>query len=160
MTECKNLKITKNNKYLVCAGRKKTVNVWNFFEQNLEVQFEGHTDRVTCLDVSNDGKYVVSGGWDGSVRLWNIVNKVPEAVLLHHNQGSFPELNINGYDIIGGGDDCSIRIWNEVTQKQVLVLKGHTFRIKALKLCPTKNYIVSFDEGGIVRVWKIFKNLD
>ena len=159
ITECQNLIVTKDSKYLISAGRKKTVNVWNFFDKNLKVQFQGHTDRITCLDVSKDGNYVVSGGWDGSVRLWNIIKEVPEAVLLKHKQKYFPELNINGYDIIGGGDDCLIRVWNEKTQKQVLVLKGHTYRVKALKLCPTKNYVVSFDEGGIVRVWKIFHDL-
>ena len=103
-------KIINDDKYLVCAGDNKTVNVWDFYKKNLEVKFKGHTNRVTCLDVSSDGKYVVSGSWDGSVRLWNIIDKVPVAVLLKNSSGSFPELNINGYDIIGG-DDCSIRIW-------------------------------------------------
>ena len=140
---------------MICAGKNKSINVWNFFEKNFEFRLKGHTDKVACLDVSNDGKFVVSGSWDGSVRLWNMIHKVPEAVLLQHSQGIFAELSLNGYDIIGGGDDCSIRVWNEVSQKQVLVLKGHTYRIKALKLCPTKKCIASFDEGGIVRVWKI-----
>ena len=46
--------------------------------------FEGHSDIVRSLAITNDNKLIISGARDNTVRIWNIVEKRLEAILQGH----------------------------------------------------------------------------
>jgi WD40 repeat protein len=34
--------------------------------------FDGHSDQITCIDISLDSKLFASGSWDGTARIWSL----------------------------------------------------------------------------------------
>src|SRR5262249_40236822 len=45
----------------------------------------GHSDRVTCVDISTDARYAVTGSMDHTVKLWNISNGQVIRTFRKHN---------------------------------------------------------------------------
>jgi WD40 repeat protein len=35
-------------------------------------QLQGHSQRITCIDISEDNKLLASGSWDNTARIWNL----------------------------------------------------------------------------------------
>lgn len=87
-----------------------------------------------------------------------------QTIFCHHrpqNDIDYQEVNIyfvifdpKMEHIITGGSDGLIKIFKKQTGKHLRTLKGHLADISILTISPTSNYIASFDDSGMVRIWK------
>lgn len=48
------------------------VNELKPFPEQLSIEFIGHSQSVSCLDITMDGMWMCSGSYDGTVRVWEI----------------------------------------------------------------------------------------
>lgn len=53
---------------IVSASVDGTLRSWDYKGSGVLKTFDGHTDEVLCVCVTDNGQYVVSGGKDKSVR--------------------------------------------------------------------------------------------
>lgn len=48
------------------------IRVFDVLVGRLVRQFRGHSDRITCLEMSADSKWVLSSSMDGTLRVWDL----------------------------------------------------------------------------------------
>lgn len=51
---------------------KYSVKYWEIANPYNEKTFEGHTDKITSVKISNNGKHILSGSSDMTIRYWDI----------------------------------------------------------------------------------------
>jgi WD40 repeat protein len=85
--------------------------------------FAGHTDRIDCVAVTDDGKTICSGGADKTVRLWNAATGEERFKLDHTDAVDAVAFSPDGSKLATGAGD-SIFVWNADTGKQLLIMKG------------------------------------
>jgi WD domain, G-beta repeat len=54
--------------------------IWDIATKHILSRFEGHTNRVICLNFSRDGRLIISGSWDNTVRIWDTETKQHETL--------------------------------------------------------------------------------
>jgi WD40 repeat protein len=64
--------VAPDNKTMVCGYAPYHVIVWNTDDGSVKWLFEGHTNWVVSLDISDDMKYLASGAGDSSARVYNL----------------------------------------------------------------------------------------
>uniref|UniRef100_A0A2K5F4U9 Uncharacterized protein n=1 Tax=Aotus nancymaae TaxID=37293 RepID=A0A2K5F4U9_AOTNA len=69
---CHALAISPDSKVCFSCCSDGNIAVWDLHNQTLVRQFQGHTDRASCIDVSNDGTKLWTGGLDNTVRSWDL----------------------------------------------------------------------------------------
>lgn len=61
-----------------------SIHVVDFETGTIDMELEGHTGKVTCLEFSPDGKRLASGGSDNTIRIWEIESGEEAAILYGH----------------------------------------------------------------------------
>ncbi|EED42695.1 transcription initiation factor TFIID subunit TAF5 [Enterocytozoon bieneusi H348] len=76
--------------------------------------FVGHSDAITCLDVSCDGRLLVSGSRDKKIILWDI-EKAQIINIYAGHEGSIFSVSFSyfGTIICSSGSDNSVRLWDK-----------------------------------------------
>lgn len=59
-----------NGTFLVTSSFDGLVNVWSADNWIKVCSLRGHTDKVTCCDITGEGNNILSGGWDKNIRIW------------------------------------------------------------------------------------------
>ncbi|MDZ4859590.1 MAG: protein kinase, partial [Candidatus Hydrogenedentes bacterium] len=62
--------ISADTRYVLSAGRDKTVRMWDILTGKHVHTFEGHNDSVESCAFSMDGRFVVTGSKDETIRVW------------------------------------------------------------------------------------------
>lgn len=58
--------------YIATGSFDKTIRCWDLKQKKQLGVLEGHTEWVSCINITHDYKYLASGSGDKSVRVWNI----------------------------------------------------------------------------------------
>jgi len=141
-------------------------NVENTDDQSF---LQGHSDRVTCIAISNDGNLLASGqithmGYLAEIIMWDI-SGIPDGVaptLLHrlrlHKvmvQGLAFSYNSKYLASIGGPDDNNLVIWNVETGKAICGSPAAHDTALTLKWMNTSD--TALVTGGIkaLRMWDL-----
>ncbi|XP_057599312.1 transducin-like enhancer protein 1 [Hippopotamus amphibius kiboko] len=69
---CYALAISPDSKVCFSCCSDGNIAAWDLHNQTLVRQFPGHTDRASCIDISNDGTKLWTGGLDNTVRSWDL----------------------------------------------------------------------------------------
>ena len=64
--------IASSNGILATGGRDKLVRLWETTNWKKIAEFEGHQDRISCIEFSPDGSRIASCDESGSIRLWDV----------------------------------------------------------------------------------------
>src|SRR5258708_28507838 len=78
------------------------------------LQWRGHADSVTCLEISPDGRYIISGSLDRTIRIWDVETGavVGEPLVGHTGAVLSVAYSPDGHHIASGSRDQTIRIWD------------------------------------------------
>ena len=80
------------------------------------ILLKGHTNDITCVEVSPNGKYIATGSWDETVNLY-FNDSIPSLfTTIAGHEGAVTCINFsrNGKNIATGGQDGQVIIWEIV----------------------------------------------
>lgn len=105
------LKLSSSSK-LISASLDSKIIVWT---DKLEIHaiFEGHSNGVTCLTMSNSRNIIASGSSDCLICLWDVQLLTLITTLKGHSKNvNCLAFNHNDTKIVTGSDDRTLRLWN------------------------------------------------
>ncbi len=124
--------------------------------QKIVRTFEGHTDAISSLQVSQDGKRLLSASWDGSIRQWDVATGLADMKLIGHVGAVHVALYSNSEKtIFSAGADRIIRQWDLVTQKVIRTFLGHQSEITSLQLSADEKMLISHSLDGSTKFWDL-----
>jgi WD40 repeat protein len=71
------VRFSPDGKSVLAPAIGNTARLWDIETGRELRRFEGHLNRVMCVDISGDGKLVLTGSDDNTVRLWDNTSMLP-----------------------------------------------------------------------------------
>ena len=124
-------------------------------EESRILEYEAHTDSVSCIKATTDNLHVITGGNDNDIRVWSLKERTVVTVLRGHTDWVNALYIIpNNRFLISGSSDKVVRIWNLVTYKCEYELKASKQEIMSVGYYPMVNLVVAGTEA-LALVFKI-----
>ena len=119
----------------------------------------GHSNKITCLEITSDSNKIVSGSVDGSIKIWEI-NSLSLLKDLTDSHSKLPVLSISlSLDmktLISTGNDKKLKIWSFPSlelQNEIIEQKN----INIMLISPSCNKIIIASEDNLIIVWELNK---
>jgi WD40 repeat protein len=130
--------------------------VWDLETGILLHSLEGHTDRVTAVEITPDGKQIVSGSSDKTIKVWDLQSGHLLCSLEGHT-GSVSDVAItpDGEQIVSGSDDETIKVWDLQSGHLLRSLEGHTGSVLTVAVTPDGKQVVSRSSNNTISVWTL-----
>ncbi|KAF4332895.1 WD40 repeat [Fusarium beomiforme] len=115
-------------------------------------KLQGHSQRVTALEVSPNEHFLASGSQDGTVKLWELGGVQVKSFDL--NSGAIHSLAVapNNGLVAAASAAGVLGLWN-LEKGDGHRLEGHTSEVLLLKFSPDGKLPASCSVDGTVRVW-------
>ena len=86
--------------------------VWDTRTAICRAAFQGHTDAVTSVNLSQDGSTVVSGSWDNTVKVWDVRTGTCRATLQGHTDWlERVSFSANASRVVSESKDDLVKVW-------------------------------------------------
>lgn len=154
-------------RFIAISGRDgESVKILDLRSEEMDELSVNHADGICSLAISADGKYLVTGSWDKTVGVWNIKSGQPLYDKLTGPQDKvWSVVIVPGAErqeatdslIAAGGNDPVIWVWKLLTGDLFTKLIGHTDKVRALAVSPTKKLLASAGLDSKVLLWQLDK---
>jgi WD40 repeat protein len=155
------VEFTPDSKQMLFGG--DMLQLWDIESGELVRTFEGHTDTVGDMTISQNGKYFASSGsyTDNSLRLWDA--QTGEA--LWHKE--FTESEGRSWSLIfcdddkvliSGHHDGKVRFWDVKSGNLLRTIAAHSENVSALAIDPGEQYLASGSWDKQIKLWKLGPN--
>lgn len=137
---------------------------------SLEVQlYEGHTDLLNCMDVSQDGLWIITGSKDNDARLWNWDSSSEKFVCHTTFRGhvgavtacGISRSNNNPQFVVTASADLTVKKW-KIPKNSGTVVKGseytrraHDKEINSLAIAPNDEFLATASFDKTAKVWNV-----
>ena len=172
------MRFSADGEKLALDGEGNSIGIWDVASGEKILSLEGHAGGVTCVAFSVDGMHLASGGLDYKVKVWEVeTGELKQEIGGYDDSFTFKRQGHGGYVLsvvfspdgrylVSGGEYRTIRFWDWHTGEQVRVLGGaefpftlieggHADGVQALVFSPDGRYLVSGDEDGLVKFWRV-----
>lgn len=148
--------ITNDNKYILSAGRDKTIRKWSIENgEQIDTPFLNHNDGVACLAITNNNKIVISGSADCTIRLWdfNSHDQIGDPLIGHTSVVSCLCVTKDDEYVFSSSYDGTIRKWSIYSSKREGdLMLTHNGIINKIALSSNNRYLIGGCEDGCVFV--------
>jgi WD40 repeat protein len=117
----------------------------------------GHINDILVVAVPSNGEFIASGGWEKNINIYTndslnrLIKSIPDAHLYPLSALTFSR---DGKMLASGSADNTIRVWDSVFNP-IKTLEGHTGKITALLIDPTRRFLISGAEDRQIILWDI-----
>lgn len=130
--------------------------MWNLWNGSLLRKFDGHTGRVTCLNLSVDVSFAVSGSEDKTVRLWKPITAECVRVFAGHEEViTQVSISVDATRIVSADRAGVIKVWDLDTGECLRTIQAHSANISGLHLMVSGKFAVSGSWDKTVKVWNL-----
>jgi WD40 repeat protein len=139
---------------LVTCGIDKTIKVWNYVENNLEVSkiFE---EAATSISIHPNGLYLAAT-FDTNIKLMTILMDDIHTFWVKNNRNSKSVTFSNGGQYFAVVGTINVTIYNTWTCGVVETLKMGTSRVKCIEWSEFDEILISYCTDGSVQKWNSF----
>jgi WD40 repeat protein len=118
--------------------------------------FEGHTETISSLHVSQDGKKLLTASWDGAIRLWDVASGLTDKKLTAHVGAVHTAIfSHSEKNIFSAGADRGIKQWDVTTGKITRTFEGHMAEVTSLQLTSDEKLLISHSLDGSTKFWDL-----
>lgn len=153
-----------NDQFIAFGTYDSTLVIWSFPDQKSVKTLRGHTERVTCMQITNDSKYIVSGSKDKTVRIWSFRDNNSQAAILRGHPREVTLLAVtsdNNYIVSCSTEDYTLRsiyiIWSFQNTAPVTILKDVAHSVNQLFITHDSKYLVYQMKSSNFGVWNFNK---
>jgi WD40 repeat protein len=93
----------------------KTIRVWDAETGDVvSGPFQGHSNHVNSVALSQDSKHIVSGSWDKTIQVWDAeTGDIVSGPFQGHSEiVSSVTFSQDGKHIVSGSEDYTIQVWD------------------------------------------------
>jgi WD40 repeat protein len=146
--------ISLNDENIIVGCENKTLKRV-FIRESKVMEYEAHTDSVSCVRATTDNLCVITSGNDNDIRVWSLKDRTVLAVLRGHTDWVNALFIIpNNRYLISGSSDRVVRIWNLENYECEYRLKASKQGIVSVGYYPMVNLVVAGTEA-LALVFKI-----
>ena len=145
-----------NGEMLVTGSDDNTLRLWNGNGEPMAAPFQGHTDSVLSVDISQDGQTIVSGGADTTVRLWDPQGGAIATLEAHQEPVNAVAIHPTQSLMASAGE--TIRLWDLQGNPVGLPIEGHEETINTVAFTPDGQRLISGSDDRTIRIWDLQGN--
>ena len=130
------------------------VRLWDWRDQRLLREFQGHRSAVSALAFDADGRRLASAGEDKAIHIWDANTGKNKGDLLGHTD-RVPALawHPDGRRLYSAGWDTTARVWDVERFEPLILLNTHAAQVHTLALSPDGGRLACADSANVVHVW-------
>lgn len=138
------------------------IGMWDLHSGTLVRRFAGHSDSVSCIDITPDGKTLVTGSLDKTLRTWDW--GTGKQMSMHTFPGQIFTLGVcptvsqsqtpNETWAAVGLEDSNVEVVDLKNTKNNYQLHLHESCVLSLKFAPNGQWFVTGGKDKLLNVWK------
>lgn len=131
--------------------------------------YEGHTDILNAIDVSNDGKWLATASKDNEARLWKWNEDTEDFESYARFQGHAGSVTAiclsKSFDepkfLITGSNDLTIKKWkipqklNSIIKTSEFTRRAHDKDINSIDVAPNDEYFATASYDKLAKIWQV-----
>jgi len=142
-----------NNLAVLAGSRGNSPKLWNTLKGEQTDSFQGHTDEVYLVAISNDGSKILSASNDGTVKVWN-VKSGKAAHTFQENQVWSAAFSPDASKFLMGGESI-VKLFDANNGKEISTFNGHSGRVYSVAFSPNGKEALSGGHDGTIKMWNI-----
>ncbi|CAD8179343.1 unnamed protein product [Paramecium pentaurelia] len=149
-----NFSFSSDSKYLAGFGTNKKIYFWNFKARKVMAKFQGHSEKVNVVQISQDNSTLASCD-DKSVRLWNL-NANFNRIAQDGHENNISNIIFSADSLVlysGGALDQTIILW-DIQNKARIISKTFDQPITSFSITHNQECLI-ITQGGIIQFWNI-----
>uniref|UniRef100_UPI00398EAF83 transducin-like enhancer protein 1 isoform X2 n=1 Tax=Pristiophorus japonicus TaxID=55135 RepID=UPI00398EAF83 len=151
---CYALAISPDAKVCFSCCSDGSIFVWDLHNETLIRQFQGHSDGVSCTDISNDGTKLWTGALDNTVRCWDL--REGRQVHQHDFASQIFALGCcpTGGWLAVGTESSNVEVLH-VNKPDKYQLHLHESCVLSLKFAYCGKWFVSTGKDNLLNAWRV-----
>jgi len=116
---------------------------------------KGHKAYVLCAAFSPDGDTIATGSNDSTIIFWDLATHQKSHPISIQSNVTSVAFSPDDKTLAAGCGDSTVTLWDRTANREITVLKGHTWNVSCLAFSPQGKLLASGSTDKTVRLWDI-----
>jgi WD40 repeat protein len=146
--------ITLDDRFIVSAGRDRTIRTTEILGHKKRQVFYGHETHVVCFAVAPNNEFIVSADRAGELKVFSLTGMSnPRKYFTGNERGlAFNPLDAS-YALANSNTPPTIEIWDKGAQRPTRTLDGHLNKVRCLSFHPRGTELAAGLNDGTIYIW-------